>query len=92
MVFVAFAAFAAVYAIASVIFFGIFGGFLTYPLLSLFGIGASEFHLHKVRHSKPKPRRLEIVVGHESVNRDHYYVSITAGLRRLNRLVLACPR
>ena len=30
-------AFAAVYAVASVIFFGIFGGFLTYPLLALVG-------------------------------------------------------
>jgi arylsulfatase A-like enzyme len=37
ILFVAFAAFAAVYAIASVIFFGIFGGFLTYPLLALVG-------------------------------------------------------
>ena len=31
------AAFAAVYAAASVVFFGIFGGFLTYPLLALVG-------------------------------------------------------
>jgi arylsulfatase A-like enzyme len=37
MVFVAFAACAAVYAAASVIFFGIFGGFLTFPLLALVG-------------------------------------------------------
>ena len=37
MVFVAFAAFAGIYAVASVIFFGIFGGFLTYPLLALVG-------------------------------------------------------
>ena len=37
IVFVAFAAFAAVYAAASVTFFGIFGGFLTYPLLALVG-------------------------------------------------------
>ena len=36
-IFVAVAAFAAVYAVASVIFFGIFGGFLTYPLLALVG-------------------------------------------------------
>jgi arylsulfatase A-like enzyme len=35
--FVTFGAFAVVYAIASVIFFGVFGGFLTYPLLSLVG-------------------------------------------------------
>jgi len=37
VLFVAAAAFAAVYSVASVIFFGIFGGFLTYPLLSLVG-------------------------------------------------------
>jgi lipoteichoic acid synthase len=37
IVFLAFAALQAVYAIASVIFFGIFGGFLTYPLLALVG-------------------------------------------------------
>jgi arylsulfatase A-like enzyme len=37
VVFVAFAASAAAYAVASVIFFGIFGGFLTYPLLALVG-------------------------------------------------------
>jgi lipoteichoic acid synthase len=37
VLFVAFAASAAIYAVASVIFFGIFGGFLTYPLLSLVG-------------------------------------------------------
>jgi arylsulfatase A-like enzyme len=37
VIFVALAAFAAIYAVASVIFFGIFGGFLTYPLLALVG-------------------------------------------------------
>jgi lipoteichoic acid synthase len=37
MMFVGFAAFAAIYAVANVIFFGIFGGFLTYPLLALVG-------------------------------------------------------
>ncbi|MDO8793059.1 MAG: sulfatase-like hydrolase/transferase, partial [Vicinamibacterales bacterium] len=37
IVFVGFASFAAIYATASVIFFGIFGGFLTYPLLALVG-------------------------------------------------------
>jgi phosphoglycerol transferase MdoB-like AlkP superfamily enzyme len=37
IVFVGFAAFAAIYATANVIFFGIFGGFLTYPLLALVG-------------------------------------------------------
>jgi len=36
-IFVALAAFAAIYSVASVIFFGIFGGFLTYPLLALVG-------------------------------------------------------
>ena len=35
IVFMACAAFAAIYAVASVVFFGIFGGFLTYPLLAL---------------------------------------------------------
>jgi arylsulfatase A-like enzyme len=34
---VAFAGCAAIYSIASVLFFGIFGGFLTYPMLSLVG-------------------------------------------------------
>jgi arylsulfatase A-like enzyme len=34
---VAFAGFAAIYSMASVVFFGIFGGFLTYPMLSLVG-------------------------------------------------------
>ena len=37
LAFVAGCAFAAVYAVASVVFFGIFGGFLTYPLLALVG-------------------------------------------------------
>jgi phosphoglycerol transferase MdoB-like AlkP superfamily enzyme len=37
VVFVAFAAFATIYEVASVIFFGVFGGFLTYPLLALVG-------------------------------------------------------
>jgi len=37
LIFVAAAALAAVYAVASVVFFGIFGGFLTYPLLALVG-------------------------------------------------------
>jgi len=37
MMFVGLAAFAAIYAVANVIFFGIFGGFLTYPLLALVG-------------------------------------------------------
>ena len=35
--FVAFAGLAAIYAAANVIFFGIFGGFLTYPLLAVVG-------------------------------------------------------
>ena len=37
LLFIAVAGFAAVYAAASVVFFGIFGGFLTYPLLALVG-------------------------------------------------------
>jgi arylsulfatase A-like enzyme len=37
VLFVAIAAFAAIYSVASVIFFGIFGGFLTYPLFALIG-------------------------------------------------------
>jgi lipoteichoic acid synthase len=37
IVFVACAAFASLYTVASVVFFGVFGGFLTYPLLALVG-------------------------------------------------------
>ena len=37
LAFMAFAAFARVYAVVNVVIFGILGGFITYPLLSLVG-------------------------------------------------------
>src|SRR4029434_4466510 len=38
---------------------------------------AAQLHLHEVRYFEPETGWLEIIIRHESVNRDHYHVSIS---------------
>ena len=55
LAFMAFAAFACVYAVVNVVIFGILGGFITYPLLSLVGSGLLLAELADDRGARQLP-------------------------------------